>query len=152
MAHEKLFIGWPKLEDMLANKAPAHDVYLLAVEEHERGADSDSIGTGHVYVSVQVIGAHVDYCRIHLASYTTLNGVPATARVREKVAGRYDLALEVIREWLVERGWRPRDIHPAIIAMPPGMHYLNYLDGTAGFLGFDPDTGLYYRKEEEETQ
>jgi len=139
-----IFIGYADLETMLTNTPTLIDghpvaVYVMLLEQPGK-MDKHGVAVNDLALVIQDIAPQgVRYCRLSLASVSTIGGKPLDTHKAKWE--RAQSAYKIVRAWLAERGYT---VEEATIAHP--RDYV-FLDGWAAFLKYDKETDRFLRVE-----
>ena len=135
------FIGYTALEEWACHTERQQPVFVALTEQAPTGA---AIEQRQVCVLVQQLTPQGDvrYCRLPIGWQTYSRGQPFEPREHAARQERYAHAGRLIKEWLRSASGYVC-LHDATVAPPAD---LQLLDGTAGFLLFDPEHKRFYCK------
>jgi len=149
-----IFIGYADLETMLTGQPktqpPSADfpagvkgrpLYVMLLEQPGK-MDKHGVAVNDLALVIQDIAPQgVRYCRLSLASVSTIGGKPFSEDTHKEKWERAQSAYKIVRAWLAEQGYT---VEEATIAHPRGYVFLN---GWASFLKYDKDSDRFVRAE-----
>ena len=136
------YIGYPTVEAMVPQLEKYGKVAVIAVTDPGKAGKYNISIVYNVVLVTHASDGLVQYCRIPIARYQSMDGVhPMGEREEAEKFNKWNTqAQQIVMDWLNERDFT---VIEAMLSMPKT---LRYLDGGAEFLGFDKEQG-YYRKE-----
>lgn len=140
MHENRLFAGYPTLEEWATVADPTHPIYATrrAVPVASYGCDGPTVFDLGVIVAQPDERTIVHYCWIKSSCLTMLFGEPFDSQGERRKQCQADV-WQFVQDWLSEHGFILRQ---AAFDLPTG---LRHFEGRARFLAWNPATQRYYR-------